>query len=81
MLGKYHIPELEAAELGSFLKAKGLPAGEFSRTHFWWGGQGQWSLMRRTEGLRSFLYLALPGYQVFRGLKEEEMPFFGVYDH
>ncbi len=81
MLGKYHIPELEAAELGSFLKAKGLPAGEFSRTPFWWGGQGQWSLMRRTEGLRSFFYLALPGYQVFRGLKEEEMPFFGVYDH
>lgn len=45
---------------------KELQAQEIDRRSFWWGGQGEMSLLWRTRGIRSFLAIVEPCFQTFR---------------
>lgn len=84
MKGKYQIDSLEPKKLEDLPEWAALKDKEVNQRPYWWGGKGKAGFRWRTLGIRSFLSIIEPSFQVFKTdriserLREEH--FFGLWD-
>jgi len=84
MTGRYRMDSLEPICLERLPEWRELKSKELARTDFWWGGKGKESFVWRTWGIRSFLGITEPLFQVFKSEKASTIPYeenyFGLWD-
>ncbi len=84
MAGSYRIDSLEPICLEQLPEWSGLQQRELARTPFWWGGAGKETFIWRTLGIRSFLAVTEPLFQVFKTGRAPGSPYeeqyFGLWD-
>ncbi len=64
MTGKYALGNLKPIPLTTLPAWATLQQQEVSRSAYWWGGRGRYSLWR-TQAVRSFLTITEPGFHLF----------------
>lgn len=79
LTGDYRPETWEPVDLESHPDWSRLRRRLTDRRPFWWGGQSQQSFLWKTTGIRSFLSIAEPGFELFSDSEDEE-PFFGVFE-
>ena len=84
MTGQYRIESLEPICLEQSPEWPDLNSRKLEKSPFWWGGKGNESFAWRTWGIRSFLGIVEPLFQIFKTGKVPGSPFdeqyFGLWD-
>ena len=84
MTGKYAMPELKPLLLSDLPNWDELKKNEVNRRPFWWAGKGELGFGWRTLGIRSYLGIIEPNFQVIRsessGANGGQGQFFGLWD-
>ena len=84
MKGRHQVDSLEPIVLDSLPDWPQLRDKKISERPFWWGGKGRDGIRWRTLGIRSFLGIVEPLFQVFKtektGEQTREEHYFGLWD-